>query len=61
MSIPAEEIITCRRCRWAGTYDGLSLDEAKGIVQALCPNCEQVLMLNIGRSKIPVRENLITT
>lgn len=62
MSIPVDNPITCRRCGWRGAWESLFRDENKGITQALCPSCEQVLATKIGASERRlVPENVTTT
>lgn len=60
MSIPAEKVIPCHKCEWKGVQGDLVLDEAKGITQALCPECGQVLMLSIAGKKTLVLQNATT-
>jgi predicted RNA-binding Zn-ribbon protein involved in translation (DUF1610 family) len=60
MSIPVAKVITCKRCGWTGPWESLFSDEAKGITQALCPECGQVLMLSIAGKKTLVLQNATT-
>lgn len=61
MSISADNVITCKKCGWTGTCDSLFLDEAKSIVQALCPGCDKVLATKIGASERRLVPENVTT